>query len=94
MNATGGHGPDSDKWWEHLFLLRVERKPLLSLLAADQAEKRQKVVRLCLQRCLGGFESAVRAAASADCEEVELVRGGNCGVTLATLFFHMLHVRR
>ena len=92
MDATGGHGPDSDVWWEHLFLLRVERQPLLALLAADQAETRQAVVRMCLNKCLLGFDRAAKTGA--DCRELELVRAGHCGDTLSTLFFHVLHVRK
>eukprot|EP01051_Picozoa_sp_SAG22_P001390 SAG22_NODE_54_length_23787_cov_12.917511_3_plen_262_part_00 len=96
MDATGGHGPDSDVWWEHIFLLRVERAPLLAMLASageTQGQKRrQNVIKMCLGRCLAQFDRA--AAAGADCGELDAVRGGHCGEILAVLFYHVLHVQR
>ena len=83
--ATGGHGPDSSAWWEHLFLLRVESATLAAKLAAlgtPLSAEHQAVLRLIFGR------------ASAALQDPHPHRVANACLTLEILFDHVLAERR
>ena len=83
--ATGGHGPDSAAWWEHLFLLRVESATLAAKLAAlgtPLSAEHQAVLRLIFGR------------ASAALQDPHPHRVANACLTLEILFDHVLAERR
>jgi hypothetical protein len=92
FQATAGHGPDSDVWWEHLFLLRVERGALLAMLrTASEQPDQQPVLRLCCAKCLQGLQRPWRGGGVS---EVDHVRAANCCATLGVVMFDALHLRK
>ncbi len=81
--ATGGHGPDSDEFWEHLFLLRVESATLgkkLRGLSTPFSAEHQAVLRLI-------FARAARAL-----QDEHAHRVANACLTLEMLFDYVLGV--
>ena len=83
--ATGGHGPDSAEFWEHLFLLRVESATLsrkLSALPAPLSPAHHAVLRLIFKRAAGALEDG------------DAHRMANACLTLEIMFDHVLAERK
>ena len=83
--ATGGHGPDSDEFWEHVFLLRVESATLakkLRALSAPFSAEHQAVLRLIFARAAGALQ------------DDHAHRVANACLTLELLFDFVLAVRK
>ena len=74
--ATGGHGPDRDEFWEHLFLLRVESATLakkLRALSAPFSAEHQAVLRLIFARAAGALQDDHSHRVANACLTLELL---------------------